>query len=80
MMNRMAMAMRQQMTQNPQMFAQNALRSGAFRQNPMHQSALQAVANNDVDKIRELTGNLCKEHNVTLDEAVTQYKQYYGLQ
>lgn len=80
MMNQQAQmaAMRQQMIRQPQLFAQNALRSGYFN-NPMCKSALEAVQNNDEEKSKELVENLCKEHGVSVEDAQKQYRQYYGL-
>lgn len=78
-MNNMANALRNQMIRNPQGFAQNALRSGYFNNNPMYRNALEAVANNDIEKMQSITGNVCREHNVTVDDAKNQYMQYYGI-
>lgn len=72
--------MRQQMIRNPQQFAQNALRSGYFSQNEMYKNALEAVASGNVDAIKDITQNVCKEHNVSMDDALAQYKQQYGIQ
>lgn len=72
--------MRNQMIRNPQQFAQNALRSGYFNNSPMHKNALEAVANGNVEEIKGITENVCKEHNVSMDDAMTQYKQQYGIQ
>lgn len=77
--NQMAMAMRQQMTQNPQLFAQNALRSGMFNRNPVYKNALEAVANGDTEKVKDFTQNLCRENHVSVDDAMEQYKKQYGL-
>lgn len=77
--NQMALMMRRQMINNPQQFAQNALRSGRFNNNPMYKNALQAIVNNNEKAMEEIAGNLCKEHNVSIEDATKQYKQYYGL-
>lgn len=79
-MNQQAMMIRQQMIRNPQQFAQNALRSGYFNNSPMHKNALEAVASGNVDEIKNITQNVCKEHNVSMDDAMAQYKQQYGIQ
>lgn len=78
--NQMAMALRNQMIRNPQQFAQNALRSGYFNNNPVCKNALEAIANNDTESMRNITSNLCKEHNVSVEDATQQYRQYYGIQ
>ena len=41
--NQMSMMLRQQMIRNPQQFAQNALNSGKFNNNPMYKNALEAI-------------------------------------
>lgn len=71
--------MKRQMIRNPQQFAQNALRSGYFNSSPMHKNALQAIVSGDKKAMEEIAGNLCKEHNVSIEDATKQYKQYYGL-
>ena len=80
-MNRQLMAdqMKQQMIKNPQRFAQNALRSGQFNGNEFMTGALNAVANNDIDAMHTIAGNVCREHNVSVEDAQKQYRQYYGL-
>lgn len=77
--NQMSMMLRQQMIRNPQQFAQNALNSGKFNNNPMYKNALEAIVNNDTKAMEEIAGNLCKEHNVTVEDARKQYNQYYGI-
>ena len=77
--NQMALMMRRQMINNPQQFAQNALRSGRFNNNPMYKNAVEAIANNDTESMQKITDNLCKEHNVSVDDAQKQFKQYYGI-
>lgn len=77
--NPMAMMMRNQMVHNPQQFAQNALKSGYFNNNSMYKNVLEAVARNDTEAMKEIAGNVCKEHNVSVEDATIQYKQYYGL-
>lgn len=77
--NQMAFALRNQMVRNPQQFAQNALRSGYFKNNEFMTNALQAVANNDMQTARSMTENVCKEHNVSVEDATQQYRQYYGV-
>lgn len=73
------MFLRQQMVRNPQAFARNALNSGMFNNNPMYKNALESIVNNDTKKMEEIANNLCKEHNVTVDEARQRYNQYYGI-
>lgn len=77
--NQMIAQLKRQMVQNPQQFAQNALRSGKFSGNEFMTGALQAVANNDISAMQTIAGNVCKEHNVSVEDAQRQYRQYYGL-
>lgn len=72
------MAMRQ-MVRNPQQFARQALNSGRFNNNLMYRNALEAVANNDMDAMQEIANNVCKEHNVSVEDARQKYNQYYGF-
>ena len=77
--NQMINNMRNQMIRNPQQFAQNALRSGRFNNDKLMSSALNAVANNDINSMQTIANNVCREHNVSLEDAQKQYKQYYGI-
>lgn len=77
--NQMINSMRNQMIRNPQQFAQNALRSGRFNNDQLMSNALNAVANNDINSMQTIASNLCKEHNVSLEDAQRQYKQHYGI-
>lgn len=72
------MAIRQ-MVRNPQQFARQALNSGRFNNNPMYRNALEAVANNDMNAMQEIANNVCKEHNVSVEDARQKYNQYYGF-
>lgn len=78
-MNQMVNSLKQQMINNPQQFAQNALRSGQFRSNQFMTNALKAVANNDREAMNTIASNVCREHNVSVEDAQKQYIQYYGL-
>lgn len=75
----MEMMMRQQMVRNPKMFAQRALQSGQFNNDELRRNALHAIANNDVNSMKEIVGNVCNEHNVTVEDATQQFRQYYGI-
>lgn len=82
--NQIANQLKQQMINNPQQFAQNALRSGQFRNNQFRNNqlmtnALNAVANNDREAMNTIANNVCREHNVSVEDAQKQYRQYYGL-
>lgn len=76
---RMAEMLKQQMINNPRQFAQNALRSGHFNNSPVHMNALEAIANNNQEELSKIAGNVCKEHNVSMEDAQRQYMQYYGI-
>lgn len=67
------------MVRNPQQFAVNAIRSGRFNDNQFLYGALQAVANNDINSMKTIADNVCKEHNVSVLDAQRQYKQYYHV-
>lgn len=77
--NQMISQLKRQMIQNPRQFAQNALQSGRFNGNDFMTGALQAVVNNDISAMQTIAGNVCKEHNVSVEDAQRQYRQYYGL-
>ena len=77
--NQIANQLKQQMIRNPQQFAQNALRSGKFNGNEFMTGALQAVANNDIQSMKTIADNVCREHNVSVSDAQNQYRQYYGI-
>lgn len=75
----MVMRMRQQMISNPQQFAQNALRSGYFNGHEMQTNALNIVSSGNEKKAEEMVRNLCKEHNVSVEDTMQQFKQQYGI-
>ena len=77
--NQMAMALRNQMIRNPQQFAQNALRSGYFSKSKTHHHALEIIASGNEEESKNIFENLCNEHNVSVDDAVSQVKQQYYI-
>lgn len=77
--SQMANMMQRQMVNNPRQFAQNMLKTGRFNGNEMLTNALNAIANGDIESTKCIAQNLCKEHNVTVEDAMTQYRQYYGI-
>lgn len=78
-MSNMAILLRNQISRNPRMFAQNALNSGRFNNDQMHTNALQAILNGDEQKVKEMVENICKEHHVSVEDAMAQYKKMYGI-
>lgn len=79
MINNQTQMLMRRMISNPQQFAQSALRSGRFDGNPMYKNALEAIANNDAKSMQEIMNNLCKEHNVSVEDARKQFNKYYGF-
>lgn len=78
-MNNNAIMLRNQMANNPRVFAQNALRSGYFKNDEKYVNALQVVMNGDEKAAKEMVENICKEHHVSVDDTMAQYKSQYGI-
>lgn len=77
--NQLINMMQRQMINNPRQFAQNMLRTGKFSGHEMLTNALNVIASGDTEGAKNIAENVCREHNVTVDDAMRQYKQYYGL-
>lgn len=64
---------------NPQQFIQNALSNNAIMSNPMAKNALELYQNGDVEGMKSMAENLCKERNTTVDEVKNSLISQFGL-
>ena len=64
-----------QIMRNPQMFLQQAMRSG----NPIVKNAVEMYQRGDKEGINQMAQNLCKEKGTSFDEMTKKIKSQFGM-
>lgn len=68
-----------QALQNPQVFMQSVMNNNQFMQNPLARNAVELYRKGDMDGMKKMAENLCKEKGTTLDEVKTNLSAYLGM-
>ena len=61
------------------MIINNAINNSQIMQNPMVANAFNMYRNGDVNGLRNLAENVCKQKGMNVDEVSKQLKQQFGM-
>lgn len=67
-----------QAMRNPQAFMQNMMNNSQIMQNPIINNAMQMYQKGDMDGLNKLAENMCKEHNITIEQMKNQIMKQFG--
>ncbi len=68
-----------QMMRNPQQFMKQAINNSEIMSNPIAKNALEMYESGDVDGIKSMAENLCKEKGTTIDEVKNSILSKFGM-
>ncbi len=63
---------------SPQAFLQNAMNNSQFMQNPLAKNAMEMYQRGDIDGVKAMAENLCKERGTTIDEVKNGILSTFG--
>ncbi len=68
-----------QSIKNPQDFLQSAMNNNQIMSNPMAKNALEMYQSGNMDGLREMAENLCKEKGTTVDNVKNSLMSQFGI-
>lgn len=68
-----------QAVKNPQQFIQQSMGNTQIMQNPIGKNAFEMYQKGDMQGIRQLAENLCKEKGTSYEEIEKQIKSQFGM-
>lgn len=77
MQNNMGIIM--QAVRNPQAFIQQAMGSQKIMSNPLAKNALEMYQQGDVEGVKAMAENLCKEKGTTIDDVKNNLLSKFGM-
>lgn len=64
---------------NPQQFIQQAMNNSHIMQNPMAKNALEMYQQGNIEGVKNLAENLCKEKHTTVDQVKNNILSQFGM-
>ncbi len=64
---------------NPQQFLQQAMNNSQIMKNPMAKNALEMYQQGNIEGVKNLAENLCKEKHTTVDEVKSNILSQFGM-
>ncbi len=68
-----------QAAKNPQAFLQNIAKNNQVMSNPLAKNAVEMYQSGDIEGVKSMAENLCKEKGVTMDEVKNNILSQFGM-
>lgn len=68
-----------QAAKNPQAFLQNIAKNNQVMRNPLAKNAFEMYQSGDIEGVKSMAENLCKEKGVTIDEVKNNILSQFGM-
>lgn len=68
-----------QAAKNPQAFLQNITKNNQVMSNPLAKNAVKMYQSGDIEGVKSMAENLCREKGVTLDEVKNNILSQFGM-
>ncbi len=68
-----------QAAKNPQSFLQNIAKNNQVMSNPLAKNAFEMYQSGDIEGVKSMAENLCKEKGVTIDKVKNNILSQFGM-